>query len=155
MSACTKKQANPELSDEIYNDLKNELELNEKQTETINSQLSKDIETYKKSVPQSGEAAINRNKVNTTENLLSVVKQQKKYFEIKIEQRKIYVSERYKESLIKNGRPWPDIKENLDYKTKMKLQREKFNWDSGNVPRGTDGKSNTSIEKGKNANKTN
>lgn len=136
-ASCTKRINNPELNDVIYTELTKELSLSVKQETDLVKQLEKDTLIYKKTVPQEGNSTTNRNKMNTTENLLDIIRQQKKFFEIKIEQRKNYVQERYNESLRKDGRPWPDEKEEQDYKIRLKLQRDKFSWDSQNVPRGT------------------
>jgi hypothetical protein len=137
LSSCTKKIANPEKLDQIYLDLVSELDISAKQETELSLQLSKDVEAFRKTPPQTGAIANTRTKMAITENLLSIVKQQKKFFEIRIEQRKNYVESRYNESLTKNGRPWPDLKETEDYKIRMKLQRDKFNWETNNVPRGT------------------
>lgn len=152
--SCKKNDPNPELTDSIYLDLKSELELSTKQEVDLQRQLEKDILKYKTTKPQTGMYAANRNKVSTSESLLNIIQQQKRFFAIKLEQRKIYVNERYLESLRKNGRPWPDEKELADYKIRMKLQREKFEADVRNVPRGTsdkkDSKNKPSKEKSKN-----
>jgi hypothetical protein len=141
MQSCKQKvDPSPELSDVIYQDLKSELEISTKQETDLKGQLAKDIQEYRNVPPQKGKSAIARNKTSMSENLLNVSQQQKKFFEIRIEQRKIFVQQRYKESLGTSGRPWPDEKELTDYKIRMKLQQDKFNWDTKNVPRGTDEK---------------
>ena len=140
LQSCEKEDATPESSDPVYADLKNELDISTKQEVDMKAQLSKDIKAFKETPAQTGMYTLMRNKMSTSENLLGVVQQQKKFFEIKMEQRKLEVRARYKESLKKDGRPWPDPKEIADYKIRMKLQRDKFQWDTKNVPRGTENK---------------
>jgi len=138
LQSCEKVDATPESSDPVFSDLKAELEISTKQEIDMQAQLTKDIKAFKETPPQTGMYTLMRNKMSTSENLLDIVQQQKKYFEIKMEQRKLEVRARYKESLKKDGRPWPDPKEVADYKIRMKLQRDKFQWDAKNVPRGTE-----------------
>lgn len=138
LQSCKKVDETPESSDPVYSDLKAELEISTKQEIDMKAQLAKDIKAYKETPPQTGMYTLMRNKMSTSENLLSIVQQQKKFFEIKMEQRKIEVRARYQESLRKDGRAWPDPKEIADYKIRMKLQRDKFEWDTKNVPRGTE-----------------
>jgi hypothetical protein len=140
MQSCQKVDETPESSDSVYRDLKSELDISTKQEEEMKAQLIKDTKQFQETVPQSGMYTIHRNKMSSTENLLNIVQQQRKFFEIKMEQRKLEVRARYLESLKKDGRPWPDQKEIDDYKIRMKLQRDKFQWDNKNVPRGTEEK---------------
>ena len=140
--SCKKEDPNPELSDIIYKDLKSEYDMSVKQEAELQAQVEENTSHYLKTPPQQGLSNVNRSKLTASENSLATVKQQKKYFEIKIEQRRLYVQQRYKESLAEGGRPWPDPKETEDYKIRLKLQRDKFEWDvrrskDGNVPRGT------------------
>ncbi len=140
LQGCNKVDEAPESSDTVYHDLKSELDISTKQEEELKAQWVKDTKQFKETIPQSGMQTIHRNKMSTTENLLHIVQQQRKFFEIKMEQRRLQVRARYLESLKKNGRPWPDQKEIDDYKIRMKLQRDKFQWDNKNVPRGTEEK---------------
>lgn len=140
--SCKKENPNPELDDIIYKDLKLEYDISVKQEAELQVQVEENRKLFLKTPPQQGLSNVNRSKLTASENLLHTIKQQKKYFEIKIEQRKLYVQQRYKESLSAGGRPWPDPKETEDYKVRLKLQRDKFDWDArkakeGNVPRGT------------------
>ena len=136
--SCQKLDETPETSDPVFADLKSELEISTKQEIEIKAQFAKDTKAFRETPAQTGLYTIMRNKMSGSENLLNIVQQQRKFFEIKKEQRKIDVRNRYQESLKKDGRPWPDEKEIADYKIRMKLQRDKFQWDTKNVPRGTD-----------------
>lgn len=138
MQSCQKVDDAPETSDPVFADLRSELEISTKQEIEIKTQFAKDAKAFRETPAQTGLYTIMRNKMSGSENLLNIVQQQKKFFEIKMEQRKIDVRSRYQESLKKEGLPWPDEKEIADYKIRMKLQRDKFHWDTKNVPRGTD-----------------
>ncbi len=142
--SCEKKNPAPELEDLIYMDLKQELDISTKQEADIAKQVLVDTQNYKKVLPQSGQSTPLRNKMSGSENLLEIVRQQKKYFEIKLEQRRRYVRQRYLESFKEGGRPWPDTKEIDDYRVRMKLQRSKFTKDAEAVPRGTSDTKHTS-----------
>lgn len=127
-TSCKKRDSNPELNDEIYNDLKQELEI----TKAIETNVEKQLEDARKqfnSTPaQSGMYNRNRGKMSDSENTLDLVRQRRKFFEIKLEQRKIEAQQRYLESLTKNGRKWPDPDEVKEYKIRLKLQRDAFAW---------------------------
>ena len=138
MQSCQKVDETPETSDPVFADLRSELEISAKQEIEIKTQVAKDAKAFRETQAQSGLYTIMRNKMSGSENLLNIVQQQRKFFEIKMEQRKLDVRSRYQESLKKDGRPWPDEKEIADYKIRMKLQRDKFQWDTKNVPRGAD-----------------
>jgi hypothetical protein len=142
MQSCKEKtDLNPELKDPVYLDLKSELDISIKQEQSLIAQLAKDTLQFNNTVPQKGKSALHRNKMSSSENLLTTTQQQKKFFEIRIEQRKIFVQQRYLESLKPGGTLWPDEKELADYKIRMKLQKDKFKWETQNVPRGTPDKS--------------
>ena len=138
MLSCQKVDEAPETSDPVFADLRSELEISTKQEIEIKTQVAKDTKAFRETPAQTGLYTLMRNKMSGSQNLLTIVEQQRKFFEIKLEQRKIDVQSRYQESLKKDGRPWPDEKEIKDYKIRMKLQRDKFKWDTKNVPRGTD-----------------
>lgn len=131
----------PELSDEIYKDLLIELDVATKELEAEEKNLEKLVADKEKAAPQSGQIKFANKKVFESENKITALKQQKQYFEIKVEQRKNIDRNNYLDSL-KNGKTWPNKEEVEEYKTTIKLQRDKINWDKnkGNkkdVPRGT------------------
>ncbi len=145
LQSCKKVDETPEASDPIFIDLKGELDITSKQELDMKAQLAKDVKEFKETPAQTGMYTLMRNKMSATENLLNIVQQQKKFFEIKMEQRKIDVRARYQESLKKDGRPWPDPKEIADYKIRMKLQRDKFQWDTKSAPPKTENKETKDI----------
>lgn len=148
--SCNKRDPNPELSDAIYADLKNELDIAQKNLATEESQNAKARAELDKVVPQTGQVKYASKRFFESNNNLNLYKQQVKYFEIALELRKNEAKSRYLESLTKTGRPWPDDKEIEDYKIRLKLQKAKLLWgkkpdplektkDAKDVPRGTSG----------------
>lgn len=145
LSSCVQKVANPELSDLIYKDLQEELALATKTLEEEEKSLVIVKKERELAVPQTGQIKFSNKKVSDTEERLILLRQQKLYFEIKLEQRKHYVHERYHESLGGSGRPWPDKEEDSVYASVVKFNRDKITWDKNKgmkklVPRGTEKK---------------
>lgn len=136
-SGCRKEDPNPELADKIYQDLKTELEIAKKNTQAERDQFAKVSEELSQVVPQSGVRKFAERRVFMSEKQLDVYLQQEKYFEVKLEQRRIFVQKRYLESLLPGGRAWPDLAEQKEYEIRLKLRRAKLDWDKKNVPRGT------------------
>lgn len=148
LTSCKREDPNPEKADPIYSDLLQELDLFEKQLVEKEKELEEARKDLQEVIPQTGATAPHRNKVFMSENAVEAIKQRKKYFQIKIEQRKIQVQARYKESLRPGGRPWPDEEEVKQYRIQMKLQRDALAWDKKDVPRGTDKKETPKAEHG-------
>ncbi len=146
-TSCTKRDPAPELLDTIYLDLKNELEIAQKNYAAEEVQNKKSKAEFLQVVPQTGQIKIASKRVFESNNNLDLYAQQIKYFEIGLELRKNIARARYLESLTKNGRPWPDDKEIADYKIRLKLQKEKLSWGKKpevaekpkDVPHGTSG----------------
>lgn len=143
-SSCTKTEPNPELRDEIYLDLTTEMDIATKAMESEEKNLLSLKGELEKAVPQTGQVKYATLKVRSSEEALNRLMQQKIYFDIKIERRKIYVRERYLESLKEGGRKWPDDEELAVYKSVTKFNREKIEYDKNkrmvkgkDVPRGT------------------
>lgn len=139
---CQKTDPTPELRDEIYKDLQVELEIATKALEAEEKNLETLLKERQKAIPQTGQIKYANKKVYDSQERIEQIRQQKTYFEIKIETRKFEVRARYAESLKKGGRPWPDPKEVEMYKTVTEFYRNKINWEKTkgtkkNVPRGT------------------
>ncbi len=125
---CDKKDPNPELSDEIYKDLLSELDIAKKRVTDEEAQYARVKQEYEIVVPQTGQNKYAQKRVFESEQNLNTYRQQAKYFEIKLEQRKLFARERYLESFQKDGRKWPDDEEIKDYRLRLKLQRAKLDW---------------------------
>ena len=159
--SCNKRDLNPELSDTIYLDLKNEQEIAEKNLAAEESQYTKVTIELEKVIPQTGQIKNAKKRVFESGNNIDGYRQQLKYFQIAVEIRKNEARSRYLESLAAGGRPWPDQAEIDDYRIRLKLQKEKLGWgkkpepgkgksDTKTVPRGTtDGESAAELSKNK------
>ncbi len=139
---CTKVDPHPETRDEIYVDLGQELEIVTKALEGAEKNLLLAKDEMKKAIPQTGQIKYATKKLRNAEAYLAEMKQRKIFFDIKRERRKNYVQFRYQESLGSGGRPWPDQKEIEEYRTVVKFNRDKLEWDRNkgmrkDVPRGT------------------
>lgn len=143
ISSCNKSDPTPETHDAIYLDLQSELDIATKSVEAEEKNLEKLKKELEKAIPQTGQVKYATKKVRDSEERLNELRQQKTYFEIKIERRKFEVRNRYQESLLKGGRPWPDQKEIEMYKTVTAFYRDKLQWEKTkgvkkkDVPRGT------------------
>lgn len=140
--SCEKRDPNPELSDAIYLDLKNEFDIAQKNLAAELTQNSKTLAELNAVTPQTGQRKYAQKRYFESNNNLELYRQQAKYFEIGLELRKNVARERYTESFKKNGRPWPDQAEADDYKIRLKLQKAKLMWGkkpelAKEVPRGT------------------
>lgn len=135
--SCKKEDPTPELSDKIFKDLQAELEIAKKNTQNEESQQKKVFEELQKVIPQTGQRKYAEKRVFDSQGQLTTYQQQEKYFEVKLEERRIYVRKRYLESLLPNGRPWPAPEEDAEYELRLKLRRAKLDWDKKSVPRGT------------------
>ncbi len=135
--SCKKEDPTPELSDKIFKDLQAELEIAKKNTQNEESQQIKVAQEFARVVPQTGQKKFAEKRVFDSQKQLTKFKQQEKYFEVKLEERRIYVRKRYLESLLPKGRPWPAPEEDAEYELRLKLRRAKLEWDKKRVPRGT------------------
>lgn len=144
-ASCSQKNANPEQLDDIYKDLVDELGIVSKALGAEENQLNALKNDRTKVVPQTGKIKFINKQISDSEEKISVLKQQKQYFEIKIEQRQGLAKLKYEESLRPGGKPWPDEQEQGLYKSVIKFRREKIAWEKNKgikkpVPRGTEKK---------------
>lgn len=142
LASCVKTVANPEVSDEIYIDLQQEFALAAKALEEEEKNLISVKKEREAAIPQTGQIKFSNKRVSDSEERINQLRQQKLYFEIKLETRKEHVRDRYAESLRPSGRPWPDKNEAALYKAVMKFNKDKISWekDRGSkktVPHGT------------------
>ena len=127
--SCSKKDPHPEAKDEIYADLMAEQDIMTKSVDAAEKELNDMEKSLKTAVPQTGQLKQMELRLFEAKNTFEKLKQQKQYFDIKVEERKQQVQQRYEESLTKNGRKWPDSKEVEIYEQKLKLYRDKIAWD--------------------------
>lgn len=142
---CEQVDPAPELRDEVYKDLLIELDLASKSLEAEQKALEKLIEEKNKAVPQTGQIKFANKKIYDAQSKIDSIQQQKQYFMIKLEQRKSIDRINYLDNK-KAGKPWPDPKEMEEYKSTMKLYRDKLIWDKKNVPHGTNSDQKTQTQ---------
>lgn len=128
LSSCHSRDLNPEQKDLVFNDFKKEIALVDKSIEVANKDLEDRRIALRGVVPQTGQLKSIEKKVFESEDYLEKLSQQKRFFEIKLEQRKQLVTQKYEESL-RGGPAWPDKKEIEDYEAEIKMQRAKIKWD--------------------------
>lgn len=143
MAACTQADPAPELRDEVYKDLQTELEIANHSIDSETRGLEGLRGELSKALPQTGQIKFATKKVKDSEDRLNTLNQQRLYFEIKLERRKNFVQSRYEESRHEGGKPWPDEKELALYRSVVKFNHDKIQWDKTkgmrkSVPRGTE-----------------
>lgn len=123
--SCNKRDPNPENKDAVYAQLQKDLGEAKAALVYVQDYINTNKADIEKAVPQSGERAVYEKRVNEGLNAQLYANQQVRMYEIRIEERKIYVQRRYLESLTKNGRKWPEDGEAEAELQKLQLLREK------------------------------
>lgn len=132
-AGCSSRDPNPELKDPIYLDLKN-----------IVGDLARDLATHKSSVaeesknleiaePRSKDLALARKRLREAEMRLEKTQQALKYFEIKVERRRLEARLAY-EKAFQKGEDWPDPAEFRAYQANKELKSANLQW-SARVPK--------------------
>ncbi|AZZ38234.1 hypothetical protein CIK05_15980 [Bdellovibrio sp. qaytius] len=145
MLGCNKRDPHPENKDKVYAQLNVDLGTAKVAQAYVNEYINgnkKDLET---AVPQSGEEPVYTKRINEGLNKLTYANQQVRMYEVRIEERLLYVQRRYLESLTPNGRKWPDDEDTAAELIKLQMLREKVarvndslnKKDGKDVPRGT------------------
>ena len=140
-SSCEKRDPNPEVKDPVYRETsaqlalaKADLGMNSREIEEINK-------SWALSKPQSGEGKVYEKRLNEGKNIDTYLKQRVLFYEISLEERKIFVQRKYLESLLPDGKPWPDQKEIDDSLLKLSLYAKRsgrVEKKKPDVPRGTE-----------------
>ncbi len=139
-SSCERRDPSPEIKDLVYMETsaqlalaKADLGMNTREIEEINK-------SWALSKPQTGEGKIYEKRLNEAKNIDTYLKQRVRFYEISLEERKIFIQRKYLESLQPQGKAWPDQKEIDDSLLKLSLYAKR----SGrvekkrpDVPRGT------------------
>lgn len=128
LAACSKPDPQPELKDRIYLDMKSELDISEKALAEVQKTLAEHQAALGKVVPQTGQIRYAQKRVWEAEAATSKIEQQKKYWIIRMDDRKMYVRKKSLESFHK-GQEWDDPKEWEAYDTEKRLRRAKLQWD--------------------------
>jgi len=122
---CNKRDPNPEKKDTVYAQLNKDLDAAKVALAYINDYIHTNKLDLETAVPQSGELAVYVKRINEGLNALTYANQQVRAYEVRIEERKLYVQRRYLESLTPNGRKWPEEGEADTELLKLQMLREK------------------------------
>lgn len=142
---CSKRDPHPENKDPVYAQLQKDLGDAKATLAVVTDSVNSSKADLEKSVPQSGESTVFEKRVNEALNAQTYAAQQVRMYEVRVEERKLYVERRYLESLTPNGRKWPEEGEAEAELQKLQLFREKTarikdtlkKEESKDVPRGT------------------
>lgn len=122
---CNKPEPNPETRDPLYTDYLAELDLAKKSLEAEEKTYSEHETAFKATVPQTGQIRYARKRLEESKAKIDRLKQQVTYFELKVANR---LKETRKKYLIafNSGKIWPDPKEIEEYRSVLKLRRDKI-----------------------------
>lgn len=135
ISSCKKRDPNPENKDKVYIQLQADLAAAKTTQTYVNDYIKENQDSLSKAVPQSGEESVFKKRVNEGSNKLTYANQQVRMYEVRIEERKIYVQRRYLESFSPSGRKWPDDLEANEELLKLQMLREKVARINDSLPR--------------------
>lgn len=142
ISSCKQRDPNPENKDPVYAEIGKHLAEAKNDLVYVKSYLDEGLLDLNSAKPQSGEYTVFKKRVDDGQKALAMATQTVRMYEVRLEERKIYVQRRYLESLTEKGRKWPDegeLKEDLE---KLKILKRRYSrvkdvLPSTDVPRGT------------------
>lgn len=100
--ACNKRDPNPEKKDQLFLALEAEIAAKISEKTQIEGELTKAIQAFKDSEPQTGQVKTTRKKVYDWEYALNKVNQEIRYLELRKETRAIEIKKRYLKSFVKD-----------------------------------------------------
>lgn len=139
-AACEKRDPAPEAKDPVYKETAAQLDLAKVDLGINNREIDEINKSWSLSKPQTGEGKVYEKRLNEAKNIDVYLKQRVRFYEIALEERKMHVQRKYLESLLPNGRPWPDQKEIEDSLLKLSLYAKRsgrVEKKKPDVPRGT------------------
>jgi hypothetical protein len=126
---CNKPSPNPELTDEIYQDLQNQVGETKKEAESEKKKLDGFKKDLEKAKPQTGEIKYAQKRYFESELRVQKLEQLLKYYELKAEDRKRYTRIEYLKAF-KSGKTWPTEEEIAAYKQYKISSVVPGGWDS-------------------------
>lgn len=139
-SSCEKRDPNPEIKDPVYKEISAQLALAKADLVSNTKEIEEISKSWSLSKPQTGESKVYEKRLNEAKNTNVYLKQRVRYYEISLEERTLFVQRKYLESLLPNGKPWPDQKEIDDSLLKLSLYAKRsgrVEAKKPDVPRGT------------------
>jgi len=126
---CNKPNPNPELADEIYQDLQASAGSARKEVESEKKKLEGFKKDVEKAVPQTGEIKYAQKRYFESEVRVQKLEQLAKYYELRAEARKRYTKAEYLKAF-KEGKPWPTEEELESFKQYKLSSVVDGGWDS-------------------------
>ncbi len=139
-SSCEKRDLNPEGKDIVYKETAAQLALAQTDFGMNSREVDEITKSWSLSKPQTGENKVYEKRLNEAKNINVYLKQRVRFYEISVQERKLFVQRRYLESLLPNSKPWPDQKEIDDSMLKLSLYAKRsgrVEKKKPDVPRGT------------------
>lgn len=128
LSSCKKEDPNPELRDQIYQDISAQESENQKTIADIEKKIEEAKKTVLESKPQTGEVRRNTRKVFELENLRAKLKQQETFWKIRRFERLKFVR-RSKPNMSEEDWAIKSKTEYEQYLSEKKLRQAKNSWD--------------------------
>jgi hypothetical protein len=126
---CNKPNPNPELADEIYQDLTAQASEVKRETESEKKKLEGFKKDVEKAVPQTGEIKYAQKRYFESEMRIQKLEQLAKYYELKAAERVRYTRLEYLKAF-KDGKPWPTEEELAAYRQYKLSSHIDGGWDS-------------------------
>lgn len=128
VSSCQKPDPNPENRDLIYQDYLAQKGEAEKNVIEAQKKVDEFAQEMKNAEPLTGQYKRSQKKFFEMQNRVSQLKQQLRYWEIRIGERLVETRVNYNKAF-KEKTPWPDPGEFERYFSDKKLRAAKINWD--------------------------
>lgn len=127
--SCNKPDPEPEKKDPIYADLQAELQNTQKQIADVSATLKDQEAELEKVTPQTGKIKYAQKRVFGTQKQIDLLKQQEKYWIIRIDERARFVRRKSIEAF-QQGKTFDAGPEFQEYTAEKRLRRAKLNWDA-------------------------
>lgn len=124
-ASCNKRDSNPEGKDPVYAQLNKDIDVARSDLLAKKSEIDSIQSDLRNAVPQSGEARVYEKRLNIAVEAKIYLAQRLRMYEVRAEERKIFVQKKYLESLLPSGKKWPDAAESESELLKLRMLREK------------------------------
>ncbi|MGZ3796212.1 MAG: hypothetical protein ACXWRE_00610 [Pseudobdellovibrionaceae bacterium] len=126
---CNKPNPNPELTDQIFQDLQSQTQNTQREIDTEKKKLEELKKELNAVTPQTGMLKHLQKKYFESEVKIQKLEQLRKYYEIKSESRRIYTKGEYLKAF-QTGKPWPTQEELTSYKQYKESLNYGKSWNS-------------------------
>lgn len=127
ISGCRREDPQPELSDYIYIDLKNEVQAGERNVEEFKKKLASAEESFRISAARTIDRRTAKDEITKYTDALNRASEQLEYYKIRLSRR--YAETRYNYRVaFREGRAWPPEKEFEYYQVQKKLANAPKAW---------------------------